>query len=76
VPPGGLVLIPAFGAGLTLSAHLIRWGDRVTPIGTSDAALPPCDKTALDMVRELIARKLPYERSEQGLMSPKFIETH
>ncbi|AMS31836.1 3-oxoacyl-ACP synthase [Betaproteobacteria bacterium UKL13-2] len=74
VRPGGLVLIPAFGAGLTLSAHLVRWGDRVTPIATSDAELPPCDKTALEMVQELMAIKSPHERSEVSLMNAKFFE--
>jgi 3-oxoacyl-[acyl-carrier-protein] synthase-3 len=74
VKPGGLVLIPAFGAGLTLSAHLVRWGDRVTPIATSDAELPPCDKTALEMVQELMAVKTPHDRSEAGLMGAKFFE--
>jgi 3-oxoacyl-[acyl-carrier-protein] synthase III len=74
VKPGGLVLIPAFGAGLTLSAHLIRWGERITPIATSDAELPPCDKTALEMVQDLMARKLPRERSEAGLMGVGFFE--
>ena len=74
VKPNGLVLIPAFGAGLTLSTHLIRWGDRVTPIATSDIELPPCEKTALQMVQELMKRKEPQGRSEAMLMSPKFIE--
>jgi 3-oxoacyl-[acyl-carrier-protein] synthase-3 len=57
VPPGGLVLMPAFGGGLTLSAHLIRWGDRVTPLRISDAELPPCTKTALELVTEIRAQK-------------------
>jgi 3-oxoacyl-[acyl-carrier-protein] synthase-3 len=57
VPPGGLVLMPAFGGGLTLSAHLIRWGDRVTPLQISDADLPPCAKTALELVTEIRAQK-------------------
>jgi 3-oxoacyl-[acyl-carrier-protein] synthase III len=57
VPPGGLVLMPAFGGGLTLSAHLIRWGDRVTPLQFSDAELPPCTKTALELVTEIRAQK-------------------
>jgi 3-oxoacyl-[acyl-carrier-protein] synthase III len=57
VPPGGLVLMPAFGGGLTLSAHLIRWGDRVTPLQISDAELPPCSKTALELVTEIRAQK-------------------
>jgi len=57
VPPGGLVLMPAFGGGLTLSAHLIRWGDRTTPLEQSDAQLPPCSKTALELVNEIRAQK-------------------
>jgi 3-oxoacyl-[acyl-carrier-protein] synthase-3 len=74
VKPGCLVLIPAFGAGLTMSAHLIRWGSRVTPIAISDVELPPCTQTALEMVQGLMARKEPHDRSEAALMSPKFIE--
>ena len=74
VKPGCLVLIPAFGAGLTMSAHLIRWGARVTPLGLSDVELPPCDKTALEIVQDLMAHKQPHDRSEAALMSPKFIE--
>jgi len=57
VRPGGTVLMPAFGAGLTWCAHLVRWGDRVTPLGTSDAELPPCDQTALELVQAQRARK-------------------
>ena len=30
---GSTLLLPAFGAGLTWCAHLVRWGDRVTPKG-------------------------------------------
>ena len=57
VPPGGLVLMPAFGGGLTLSAHLIRWGERMMPLNPSDAELPPCSKTALEIVNEIRAQK-------------------
>jgi 3-oxoacyl-[acyl-carrier-protein] synthase III len=57
VQPGSLVLMPAFGGGLTLSAHLIRWGQRVAPLETSDAGLPPCGKTALELVNEIRAQK-------------------
>ena len=53
VKPGSLILMPAFGAGLSYCAHLVRWGDRVTPLGTSDAALPPCGETALEMVQRV-----------------------
>ncbi len=74
VKPGGLVLIPAFGAGLTLSAHLVRWGDRLTPIAKSDAELPPCNQTALQMVQGLMQLKQPHDRSEAGLMNVTFFE--
>jgi 3-oxoacyl-[acyl-carrier-protein] synthase-3 len=57
VPPGGLVLMPAFGGGLTLSSHLIRWGERTTPLRASDAELPPCTRTALEIVQEIRAQK-------------------
>ena len=57
VPAGGLVLMPAFGGGLTLSAHLLRWGERMTPLQPCDAELPPCTKTALELVNEIRAQK-------------------
>ncbi len=73
IHPGNLVLMPGFGGGLTLCSHLVKWGDRVTPLGTSDAELPPCTKTALELVNEIRARKTA-QGSEAGLMSMKFPE--
>jgi hypothetical protein len=35
----------------------VRWGERVTPKDLSDAQLPPCGSSALDMVRSLMARR-------------------
>ena len=35
VKPGALILMPAFGAGLTWCSHLVRWGERTTPLGTT-----------------------------------------
>jgi len=68
VRPGALVLMPAFGAGLTFCAHLVRWGSRVTPLALSDVTLPPSPKTALEMVNEFRARKAnTSERSAPGL---------
>lgn len=57
VKPNSLLITPAFGAGLTWCAHVIRWGSRVTPLGTSELTLPPCDKTGVELVQELIKRK-------------------
>jgi 3-oxoacyl-[acyl-carrier-protein] synthase-3 len=64
VQPNSLVLLPAFGAGLTWCAHLVRWGDRVTPKGTTDVDLPACTQTALELVQGFIRKKAadPYRR--------------
>jgi 3-oxoacyl-[acyl-carrier-protein] synthase III len=56
VKPGTHILLPAFGGGLTYSAHVIRWGQRVTPIRYSDIDLPPCEKSALEIVMENMHR--------------------
>ncbi|MFL6576655.1 MAG: ketoacyl-ACP synthase III [Povalibacter sp.] len=57
VQPGSLLLTPAFGGGLTWCSHVIRWGERVTPLGRSDIELPPNDKTALELVQDIMHRK-------------------
>jgi len=54
IKPGDRLLLAAFGAGLTRGAGLIRWGERVTPLGESDAELPPCHQTALEIMSEAI----------------------
>ena len=65
--PRAKVLMPAFGAGLTVCSHYAEWGDRVTPIDVSDVELPPCDKTALQMINELRAAKDVRGRSAKGI---------
>jgi 3-oxoacyl-[acyl-carrier-protein] synthase-3 len=57
VRPGALLLTPAFGGGLTWCSQVIRWGERVTPRGASDLELPACDKTAVELVQDIIRRK-------------------
>ncbi|MGD8233731.1 ketoacyl-ACP synthase III [Vibrio sp. TRT 1302] len=54
VKPGDNLLLAAFGAGLTWGACHIRWGERVTPVGESDAALPECDQSALELLSNAI----------------------
>jgi len=54
VKPGNNLLLAAFGAGLTWGAGHIKWGERVTPLSTTDAALPECDKSALELLGEAI----------------------
>ena len=56
IKPGDYVLSATFGAGLTWGAALIRWGDRVTPLKESDADLPPCEQTALEILQPHIQR--------------------
>jgi 3-oxoacyl-[acyl-carrier-protein] synthase-3 len=75
IKPGALLLMPGFGGGLTLCAHLVRWGDRVTPLGTSDAELPPCTKTALELVNEIRRAKSAHGESDPGLQNMRFVET-
>jgi 3-oxoacyl-[acyl-carrier-protein] synthase-3 len=75
VKPGSHILIPAFGGGLTWSAQVVRWGERTTPLGTSDCELPACTQTALEMVNAVRARQDPHGRSLAGLMAPVFAET-
>lgn len=56
IQPGSNVLLAAFGAGLTRGAGLLRWGRRTKPLQQSSAELPPCDRTALEIMGEAIAR--------------------
>jgi 3-oxoacyl-[acyl-carrier-protein] synthase III len=75
VKPDSLVLMPAFGGGLTLSAHLIRWGDRLTPLASSEAQLPPTSKTALEIVNEIRAQKKLGEAEAARFKNLSFAET-
>jgi len=57
VAPGAKILMPAFGGGLTWSAHLLSWGARNKPLGLTDVDLPPCDMTGLQLVQKVMAAK-------------------
>jgi 3-oxoacyl-[acyl-carrier-protein] synthase-3 len=63
VRPGSKLLLAAFGAGLTRGAGMVKWGLRTTPLGQSDAELPPCNQTAL----EIMADAIKYTQGPQGL---------
>jgi 3-oxoacyl-[acyl-carrier-protein] synthase-3 len=67
VNPGSLLLMPGFGGGLTWASLLVRWGDRVMPLGTTDRALPANTKSALEMVNDIRANQDPHGRSVAGL---------
>ncbi len=55
VAPGDNIVFAAFGGGLTWAAGVFRWGSRVTPLGTSDAALPPTDASVFDLLAGNVA---------------------
>lgn len=76
VKPHDLILLPAFGAGLTWCSHLVRWGERTTPLGMSDVALPPCPHSALELVQQIRAKKGTEGRSLAALRQPLFAENH
>ena len=57
VLPGALLLMPGFGGGLSFCAHAVRWGERTTPRASSPVELPPNDRSALEIIRECLARK-------------------
>ncbi|MGB7451153.1 MAG: ketoacyl-ACP synthase III [Lysobacterales bacterium] len=54
IKAGDRILLAAFGAGLTRAAGLLLWGDRTTPLQQSDAELPACHQTALELVGDSI----------------------
>jgi 3-oxoacyl-[acyl-carrier-protein] synthase-3 len=57
VRAGALLLMPGFGGGLSFCAHAVRWGERTVALGTSTAELPPNERTALELIRDCLARK-------------------
>ena len=52
VKPHSLLLMPSFGGGLTFTGHVVRWGQRIAPLGASDVNLPPGNLSALDLVKK------------------------
>jgi 3-oxoacyl-[acyl-carrier-protein] synthase III len=74
VQAGSLILMPAFGGGLTLSSHLIRWGQRTTPLQECTAELPPCTQTALDIVNAIRAQKRVGEETVERFGTLSFAE--
>jgi 3-oxoacyl-[acyl-carrier-protein] synthase-3 len=69
IKPGDRLLLAAFGAGLTRGAGLIRWGERVTPLAESDAELPPCHQTALEIMSEAIRYTGPSEKDDMASLA-------
>ncbi|MBY6188535.1 ketoacyl-ACP synthase III [Marinobacter hydrocarbonoclasticus] len=56
IQPGDTLLSCAFGAGLTSAAAVIKWGERTTPVRESQAELPPCEQSGLELIRAAVER--------------------
>ncbi len=50
IEPGSIVVLTAFGGGVTWASAVYRWGDRIERVGASDASLPPTDLTVQDLL--------------------------
>lgn len=50
IRPGADIVFAAFGGGLSWAAAAVKWGERVTPLGESDAELPPYEGTVMDLL--------------------------
>ncbi len=74
IQPHSKLLMPAFGAGLTVCSHYAEWGDRVTPKEVSDVELAPCEKTALQLVNDIRATKDIRGRSAAGLAGAYYVD--
>ena len=73
VRPGANLVMVAFGGGLTWGAVALRFGERVTPLAVSSAALPPTDKTGLELLDEVqkeIARRRGPLTARDGAGTP------
>ncbi|MDG1751710.1 MAG: ketoacyl-ACP synthase III [Thalassotalea sp.] len=57
VTPNSHILIPAFGGGLTWSAHVIKFGERTSSVNQSTVDLPPCSQSGLELVQNIIKAK-------------------
>ena len=51
IAAGDIVVLAAFGGGLSWGSVVYRWGSRTEPIGESDAALPPPDRTTMELLQ-------------------------
>ena len=51
IAPGDIVVLTAFGGGITWGSVVLRWGDRVESLGTHDGELPPTDATVFDLLQ-------------------------
>jgi len=51
IKPGDNLILTAFGGGLSWGSIAYKWGDRIDPLGESDAALPPPDRDTMELLK-------------------------
>ena len=51
VSPDDILVLPAFGGGVTWGSIVLRWGERTEPVGTCDAELPSTDSSVFDLLQ-------------------------
>ncbi|MBC8364142.1 MAG: ketoacyl-ACP synthase III [Actinobacteria bacterium] len=51
IAPGDIVVLTAFGGGVTWGSIVLRWGYRTEPLGTHEGELPPTDATVFDLLQ-------------------------
>lgn len=51
IRPGDTIVFAAFGGGLSWGSAVYRWGARIDPLEKTDAALPPPDRTTMELLQ-------------------------
>jgi 3-oxoacyl-[acyl-carrier-protein] synthase-3 len=54
IKPGADLVFAAFGGGLSWAAAAVKWGERVVPVDTSPAELPPYEGSVMDLLQPSI----------------------
>ncbi len=50
INPGDLIVLSAFGGGVTWGSIVLRWGERTERLGHHEGELPPTDATVFDLI--------------------------
>jgi 3-oxoacyl-[acyl-carrier-protein] synthase-3 len=80
IKPGANLVFTAFGAGLSWGAAVLRWGQRVEPLGVSDAELAPNTRTTMELLEpnleffgrpQIPRNQIPRNQIPRNLDAPK-----
>ena len=64
VSPDDILVLPAFGGGVTWGSIVLRWGERTEPVGTCDAELPSTDSSVFDLLQSNLEYFAPLHVAE------------